>query len=274
MGKKTVVILIFSHKDELEHYEKISLRQCYRILGKHPIRLVCPKGTKTNCYKEIIPFLEVDFVDPEWMSTYEMYNRLKISPFLYRLYQDYEFILTYELDAFVFRDELEYWCSKEYDYIGSPWFEGHGKAAERSPLAGVGNSGFSLRRVDKCLKSLYSFSYLHDPKDDWDHWLSIGRPIRGALSFFKNSTISNNSFFLFNNFSQNEDLFWGKSIRRNFDWFRVPDESEAWKFGFEINPRVLFEMNDCHLPFGCHAWWKYDIDFWRPHIQSFGHILG
>ncbi|MFR6542216.1 MAG: DUF5672 family protein [Butyricimonas virosa] len=25
------------------------------------------------------------------------------------------------IDAFVFRDELTYWCTLNYDYIGAPW---------------------------------------------------------------------------------------------------------------------------------------------------------
>lgn len=268
------MVLIFSHKSELSYYEKISLQQCQKVLGTYPIRLVCPRGIRVDCYRHVVPDLMIDYINPKWMSSYKMYNKLKMSPFLYKRYQHYEFMLTYELDAFVFRDELEDWCSKDYDYIGAPWFEGQHKATEESPFAGVGNSGFSLRRVDKCLRSLYSFSYIYAPKNILNHWLSVGRPIRGAMAWAKNSTIKNNTFSLFNNFLGQEDYFWGKHVNQNFDWFRIPPEREAWKFSFEVNPNVLFEKNDCQLPFGCHAWWKYDLDFWRPHIESFGYILG
>lgn len=269
-----MVVLIFSHKGEISTYEQISLQQCQKVLGKYPIRLVCPRDISIDCYRHVVPSLEIDYVSPKWMSTYQMYNKLKTSPFLYKRYHNYEFMLTYELDAFVFRDELEYWCSQDYDYIGAPWFEGQHKATEDSFFAGVGNSGFSLRRVDQCLRSLYSFSYVYAPKDIWNHWLSIGRPIRGAISVAKNSTITNNTFSLFNSYLGQEDFFWGKHINQNFDWFRIPPEQEAWKFSFEVNPKVLFERNNRQLPFGCHAWWKYDLDFWRPHIESFGYNLG
>ena len=32
-------------------------------------------------------------------------------------------------------------------------------------------------------------------------------------------------------------------------------------------------MNQDRLPFGCHAWFRYDLEFWRPHIEAFGHDL-
>ena len=30
-------------------------------------------------------------------------------------------MLIYQLDAFVFQDDLAYWCQQNYDYIGAPW---------------------------------------------------------------------------------------------------------------------------------------------------------
>jgi hypothetical protein len=268
-NKELVVILIFAHKSEIDNFEKVSLMQCFKILGHYPIRLICPEGMDISGYREIIPSIEVCFIDPKWQSNYRVYNRLKISPFLYKLFKKYEFILTYELDAFVFQDELVYWCSQGYDYIGAPWHGGQGKALI---LTGVGNSGFSLRRVDRALKSLYSFSYVIEPIECWRSWQSQGETFRGVLSYLKNSSIANNSFFMFNNFKGNEDLFWGHYINQNFDWFKVASMEDALRFSFEIDPKDLFEKNNYRLPFGCHAWWKYDLNFWLPHIQKFGYL--
>ena len=57
-----------------------------------------------SAYRRIAPELIVDFIRPSLLSSYRAYNRLKILPFLYRRYADFEYVLTYELDAFVFRD--------------------------------------------------------------------------------------------------------------------------------------------------------------------------
>jgi hypothetical protein len=37
-------------------------------------------------------------------------------------------------------------------------------------------------------------------------------------------------------------------------------------FSFEVAPRYCFKMNRERLPFGCHAWSKYDQEFWEPFL--------
>ena len=38
------------------------------------------------------------------------------------------------------------------------------------------------------------------------------------------------------------------------------------KFAFEAHPRYCFEKNMNKLPFGAHAWDKWDSDFWKNWI--------
>jgi hypothetical protein len=104
-----VVILIFVHKPQLDWYEEISFRQCFRVLHKHPIRMIYPTSLDVTAYQRLVPNLKVDFVPAGWLSSVRAYNRLKILPFLYRRYAAFEYILTYELDSFVFRVELLDW---------------------------------------------------------------------------------------------------------------------------------------------------------------------
>jgi hypothetical protein len=40
----------------------------------------------------------------------------------------------------------------------------------------------------------------------------------------------------------------------------------ALRFAFEANPRICYEMNNYEIPFGCHAWEKYDKEFWLPYL--------
>ena len=75
----------------------------------------------------------------------------------------------------------------------------------------------------------------------------------------------NNSVFLFNN--DPEDIFFGYRLKEKGIKMNIAPISEAIKFSFEINPKLLLEMNNNILPFGCHAWWKYDLDFWKNHIK-------
>ena len=63
-------------------------------------------------------------------------------------------MLIYQLDACVFRDELKYWCEKKYDYIGAPIFWAYNSNKFSNKVAGIGNGGFSLRKISYCLKML------------------------------------------------------------------------------------------------------------------------
>jgi hypothetical protein len=88
INKKKVVILIIAHKPQLTPSEIKSMKQCYSVLGKHPIKFICPEGLDISEYKKINPLVEIDFIDPKWQSTYAMFNRLKIEPLLYKKYKD------------------------------------------------------------------------------------------------------------------------------------------------------------------------------------------
>ncbi len=65
----------------------------------------------------------------------------------------------------------------------------------------------------------------------------------------------------------NEDLFfaeYGPEIEPNF---KVAPPETAVAFSFEINSQVLFAMNNFQLPFGCHAFMKYNWKFWQDKIK-------
>ena len=71
-----------------------------------------------------------------------------------------------------------------------------------------------------------------------------------------------------NDYSSQEDHFWGLEAPKNLSWFRIPDPATASRFATEINPDQLYEMNGQALPFGCHAWEKYNPVFWRKFIPT------
>ncbi|MVM35208.1 hypothetical protein GO755_34615 [Spirosoma sp. HMF4905] len=179
------------------------------------------------------------------------------------------------MDAFVFRDELMEWCRKGYDYIGAPWLEGWSMATPTSPFIGVGNGGFSLRKISSLLKVSNSFSYIFWPSELWKKFQAVSSRDKPAalVDLAKNLTIRNNTFHWFNDRAKTEDVFWGMFVKRNFTWFTIPDAEEATQFSIEAQPQRLHELNQHQLPFGCHAWWKYDLEFWRPFIREFGYDI-
>jgi hypothetical protein len=70
------------------------------------------------------------------------------------------------------------------------------------------------------------------------------------------------------NIDVNEDLFWGLFVPAQCSFFRVPQATEALAFAFEAHPDFLYQLNQQTLPFGCHAWQRYQPEFWIKATQE------
>lgn len=275
-----VIIIVPIYRNNLSVFETISLDQAAKVLAGYPFVFVTSEGVDTGSHEKLVGKHQVSaskiLFDSSFFASIQGYNRLLISKKFYEKFKDYKYMLILQLDVFVFRDELQRWCELDYDYIGAPWIEGYHTPEVDARYVGVGNGGFSLRKIKSCLRALTSFSYIERPKELLDGFSRNFReiPLRSVGRFIKKLTVANNTFFLFNDFVHNEDDFWGRLMTRNFDWFVVPDVNEALQFSMEVSPRKMFEDNDRRLPFGCHAWWRYDLDFWQPYIEAEGYKIG
>jgi hypothetical protein len=257
--KKKVCIVIPVHSAMPSVQELMSFKQCFGVLGIHSIYIVAPKGLVLDAYRNVIPNFSVISLDPKWQSSVLNYNKLKLSRYFYSLFKDYEYLLTYELDAFVFKDELMYWCDKGYDYIGAPWFEGFHSGTSENKFLGVGNSGFSLRNIAKMDKALRNIFYKTYGKK-----YSFRRLFNIALRKIQN--LSSENYSIQKDCNEHEDFFIFSEIGKRIKGFNIAPINEAIKFSFETNPKLLFEMNNQQLPFGCHAWAKYNPTFWKEFI--------
>jgi len=269
MKKTGVCVVIPIYRETFSQYEMISLSQCLSVLGSHDIYIVLPNKLLTYIKSfdfivsgqvKLKTFSDTFFVD------IPAYNKLLKSPGFYNAFSDYEYMLIHQLDAFVFEDKLEYWTSQGYDDIGAPLFEGHDLASENDRIVGQGNGGFCLRNISSCLRVLRStrkLDYIRRFSDEPSF-------LRGLYRKIKHNFIFNYSFYPFQPII-NEDLFWAEVIPEKFNFFKVPDPSISIKFSFEVNPQILYSLNGNQLPFGCHAWWRYNFAFWKPHIENCGY---
>ncbi|MEO6917076.1 MAG: DUF5672 family protein [Chitinophagaceae bacterium] len=276
-NKKEVLVLVMCYRSSLSEYEQVSLKQCINVLGNHPIHIVKPVSLNISAWPIDFDRIALDTFDDRFFRDIGAYSRLLLSKQFYQRYIDYKYILIYQLDAFVFRDSLSEWCSKDFDYIGAPWFENFSHTNTQAPFIHGGNGGFSLRKIDSHLKVLNSFSYISRPAENWKK-RTESRPagikiFHEAAGYLLDLTIRNNTFWRMNSFRGFEDQFWCLVASRNFSWFKIPGYREALDFAFEMQPRRMFAVNDNRLPFGCHAWWKYDLEFWKPFINEYGYEL-
>ncbi len=184
-------------------------------------------------YGNIGGIKEIRFED-KWFASSQTYSGLLMKKEFYKAFEKYKYILIYQLDAFIFEDKLMHFCSLGYDYIGAPWLSGlHYFLDSRHVIWHVGNGGLSLRNVSKCEELLEK----------------------------KHSSCQ---MYI------NEDIFFSMG---NSDDFKVAPVKTALEFAFETEVKRCFEANGEKIPFGCHAWEKWDLAFWKPYIECCGYKI-
>src|SRR4051812_45639342 len=120
-GENMAAIIVPFHKDTITVYEAIALEQCFKLLSAHPIIAVKPKHLILPDTVTAYPFTDTISFEDDFFKNVAGYNKLVVSPVFYKAFLGYEFILIYQLDAFVFEDKLSWWCTQGFDYIGAPW---------------------------------------------------------------------------------------------------------------------------------------------------------
>jgi len=265
-------VVIITHKERPHPFEAISLTQCYHLLGSYDTFLVYPESVDPRSFLQIHPGLKMSPVKDVRLSSYAEFNRLKLDACFYRRFIDYTHILFYELDSFVFSDTLHNWCDRQIYYLGAPWLSSE---SGRPEFEGVGNGGFSLRHIPTLLRILDSHRRLYTRKELFAlrHRQSTFSRIFSRPATFLEYCFNNTVRTQAPQFQGPEDFFWGKYIPRSFNDLRRATVQEATEFAFERKPEQLFRATRGRLPFGCHAWWTYDLSFWRPFIEAFGHDL-
>jgi len=262
-SNKDVAIVIPLYNKHLKPDESISLRQLDKHLKKYPKYFLSPNNLRA---KELDrPGYRTIRFDKSYFTGREPYNKLLLQKDFYLAFKKYKYILIYQLDALVFSDKLLYWCNKGYDYISSPWFAskiGFFTNKKNSPKSG-GNGGFSLRSVPKSIKVLEKVQLLTKRKAT----NTIVRKLwfLSAVLTGKSHKIWLNA--LADNYPFNEDGFWSLEAPKYLPGFKVAPFKEALKFGFETHPAMSFKLNGGKLPFGCHAWARYDRKFWEKHLD-------
>lgn len=267
MSSVTVVIPVYN--DNLTPNEAISLKQGLKVLNKYKITFILPKRMKNGKFHyKYGKKYSFNFFNSENFKSLKTYNYMLLSSWFYKSFLEFDYILIYQLDAFVFKDDLNYWINRDFSYIGAPIFRNNKKLDDKIELLGIGNGGFSLRKVKDFLKVLNSNKRR--------------RSFKKCLEDYKNMNLRFYWFFAINAYYKglkfknikenkiiNEDILFLEAGKR-FSFFKIPEFKDAINFSFEMDPKKLYILNNENLPFGCHAWWKYDLQFYRPFFKELG----
>ncbi len=265
------IIIIPLHRNEPNRDESASFEQCCKVLGKHPMCIVTHNGVDISHYRffseqfGIQPIIE--YFDSSFFASIDGYNQLMLSKEFYLRFAEYKYMLIYQLDAWVFRDELKDWCDKGYDYIGAPWLESDDN--DVLTFTGVGNGGFSLRRIQHFVDVLSYKGPVRDGKQ-----LQLKPSLKNTIyRWFYSMGYQNTIEYYKKDPTLYEDIFLSIFLQNTKLRAKIPEPETASLFAFEKQPSYLYSKIG-HLPFGCHAWKKYEYDsFWNQHIQC-QHLYG
>lgn len=256
--KKSVVVVPIYQK-EFNSKELISLR-CLRkkLYKKYEINIITFK--ENISYIKLNPLFKgyrIKIFNKRYF-TYQGYNKLLKSSIFYESFNEFNYMLIYQTDCLIFEDSLEYWINKNYDYVGSPWIKKLRNGNFK--MMGVGNGGLSLRNI----KSFINICNLYK------------NPFQKIKIFFRNALPSIPTVFYklvisrdypkYHIGCRNEDIFFSYVSKQLDKGFKIASIGDALKFGFEKYPEFCYKKNKNKLPLGCHAWQKYNKEFWKKFI--------
>lgn len=250
-----ICIVIPVYKATLNSTEYLSLKQCVSVLGDFDIYFCEPKSLHTGNIRSINNNIQVEKFDDIYFKDVLGYNKLMLSHVFYSRFKDYDYMLLYQLDAYVFKNELNKWCEKKYDYIGAPWlaskpnlikkmksnFSSDLKRERESIFFKVGNGGLSLRKVA-------TFLEITSNKKD-----IIQAELQRSI----------------NDYRLMEDVFWSVTVPALIPDFKIPEYKEAVYFAIDRRPKIGFKLTNNTLPFGCHGFNKPNVvNFWKKKIEE------
>lgn len=238
----SVVITIPIYRDFLSATEKVSLMQVKRILGKYPCVFVAPESLVFD-YEGLENGIAVERFPDHYFTSITSYSQLLLTEKYYARFAAYDYLLIYQLDAFVFSDRLQEFCDLGYDYIGAPIAPSH--PTWHAIGARVGNGGLSLRKITAARQTLR-------------HWEQLPEERRRIFQDI---------------FLQVEDAFWGWcGIQPDFD-FQCAPVATALQFSVQEEVQRCYRRIEAGTlrPFGCHGWNESHAAFWRQQIAACGY---
>jgi hypothetical protein len=269
-GLKTVAVVVPGYnRSHFTADEEISFRHLETFLRPYDKFLIVPHSLSIQRAGFTLKRFNDSFFGSATANA-----RLMLSREFYESFAGYRYILIYQLDALVFSDQLLEWCGTELDYIGAPWVNCEDTPWVSTPR--VGNGGLSLRKVESFLRVLSSNRYWIDPEMYWrslfagEPWykrvLYLPKKWLKRMTRFNGVTRELRQWHLRPDGTRNEDHFWADHAVRYCPDFKVASFEQGLRFAFEVAPRQCFELNGRRLPFGCHAWPRYDRAFWEPYL--------
>jgi len=273
-SKRVAIIVPGSSRTQFTPDEEISVQHLVHYLGGFDKFLLVPQKTMVK-----VPGFTMVRLPSRYFGSSSAHDRLLYKINFYERFSDYNFLLFYHLDSLVFSYKLLDWCKGEFDYIGAPWIH-----CDDSPWVNksrVGNGGLSLLRVEQAIIALRQ-RYCQEPyaygcdlfNDLAPYWMVV--LLRAVGSKFDPCGLLSRIVQEWDQsrdptaYGRGNDQFWSDKASKYHHGFRVASLEDGLRFAFEVSPKTCLELAGGTMPFGCHAWSRYDREFWTSFLLGDG----
>lgn len=255
----TVAIVIPIYSTKISQDDERSLKAWDKHLSHFDTFVIAPKRITAPPRKK----MKLLYFPDEYFRSVQDYSRLLLSPFFYEKFSQYDYILIYQLDAVVFSGDLLRFVQMGFDYIGAPlrhswigWLTHQSGGWEH-----CGNGGLSIRKVTSSIQVLEQAG------------MSVHRSQPYPFLQFLIAILSGRSRSIWlhtapTSYPFNEDGFWSFEATKYLPTFRTAPIDIAATFAIEKDAQLYIDKQHGKLPFGVHAWKKYDPEIWSKHIEQ------
>lgn len=242
MNKDRLIIVIPVYNSTPKKTEIASLKHFGETYDwNYDVRFICPESFSVeliNLYIKLINAPDDVYVqykpypDSYFKSTKD-YSRLMKSNSFYRDFVSYEYMMILQTDVWVTSiNKIDDFIDEGFDYIGAPILTNK-KHWPSAPCCG--NGGLSLRKVQ---------SFIEYTSDD------------SLISRLNENPVWNDY----------EDVFFCEGISK-YLYIDMPTWEDCSLFAYDMNPDILWERTNGHMPeIGIHAWPK-NIPFWKDKLD-------
>lgn len=249
VNNRDCIIVIPIYDYMMSELEVKSVKRCVDLFkNKYEICIVCQDNF--NISESPLRNIKYNFsifkINHEFFYNRKTYSWMCEQWKFYDAFKNWKYMLIYQTDAWVFKDELEKFLKLDYDYIGGPWLKkqltGWTKEEYQKiknfddllPKYCVGNGGLSLRKISKFASVCKSTDFS-----------STGKLKKSRVDF--------------------EDLAFCIDLH---DKFKFAPVEVAMNFSIDNYTEYWLLQLKGKLPMGCHGWFKKDrYHIWKELIK-------
>ena len=115
--KELVSVIIPIPDPELTPTQEKSLHRCLEALARYPVMFITAEGADLAIVKEHKADADIIYFPKEYFQSRQALAKLFLLDEFYDRFSWTDFLLIHELNSWIVKDELHYWCKQGYDYL-------------------------------------------------------------------------------------------------------------------------------------------------------------